>query len=1454
MRLNVSVLSDASPAAEPLVVEAEPGTSVGAFTAELAGAVGGRPGTLFHGVTPLDPRLSLAEARIGAGAELGLNRPARPPAGRAGAVEVRLVGGPGAGGIVLLPPGEYEVGSAPACRVRLAGDVPPVAARLLVTVERTVEVTAVSAVEMDGKPLDSTAEWPAGRQVAIGGILLELATGVPLQAPLTRAPDGFTWEFNRQPRFFPQIPGGQFRLPVEPTKPDKSPVPLVTLLLMPAIGALVGILATGNWRFIFLALVSPLGALLTQFGTKRRGRQSFAEQTQEYEEKLARVRADIDEAVLEEQRARRYAYPDPAAIGRIATLPGERLWERRWHDDDFLALRVGTCSMPSAVRVEDPALDEHRRITVPELGQVPVALDVRDSGVVGVAGARLACLAPWLVAQAAVLHSPDDLRICVLTEASGEQRWSWLRWLPHVRPDSEEAYVRIGTSAESVSRRIAELNRVIAARSAGDRQNGAERGGATGEPDILVVFDGARRLRSMPGAVTLLRDGPAAGVYVLCLEPEERLLPEECRAVVVSDTGGASLRTAKAARIVGIRADEPDAGWYERAARRMAPLGAAGDGDDAVLPQSARLLDILELEPPAPEKIEAGWAVRPRSTEAVLGAGLDGRFAIDLVRDGPHALIAGTTGAGKSELLQTLVATLAVANRPDEMTFVLVDYKGGSAFAECGQLPHTVGMVTDLDTHLVERALTSLGAELRRREHVLADFGASDIVRYQERRARDRSIPAMPRLVLVIDEFASMVRELPDFVTGLVNIAQRGRSLGIHLVLATQRPSGAVTPDIRANTNLRIALRTTDQGESRDIIDAPDAGELSPRTPGRAYARLGYAALLPFQAGRIGGKRPVLGERADQVRVEATHVDWSRLGDPVPARRAARAAAGGVAGGVADTDLRELVGAIVTATERMSVPRQPSPWLPPLAEVIQWAEVPQPAVAAVPGDLGAVAYGIVDLPAAQSREPLLFDADRTGHVFFIGSSRSGRSQALRSLVAALAVRHSTADVHVYAIDCGNGALLPLAGLPHCGAVVDRLQTERLDRMLTWFNTELTRRQSLFGEQRVADLAEQRRSAPPQQRLPHLMLLVDRFEVFERDFATHDNGSYLERLSRLLRDGAGVGIHVVLAGDKVLGSGRFAGATEEKLVLRLNDRSDYSLLGLNLRDVPPEQGPGRAVRIADHAEAQIAVLGPDTTGQGQAAALTEGAGRIADRDAAVPAAARPRRFAALPDLIGYAEVRRMTPENGRPLTAFVGVGGDEVVPLGPDFVDIPTFAIGGPPRSGRSTALLTVARSLLENGTGLLVVAPRRSPLRDLAGQPGVTGVVTDAGIAAVDFRQLLKSIPEETGAVVIDDAELLAQSDIDGDLNMLARGAAGNGWGLVVAGNAEALSLGLAGWLTQLKRNRAGLLIGPQSITDGELIGMRIPRGIVGQAAQPGRAYLHLGDGVLTAVQVPKAD
>jgi S-DNA-T family DNA segregation ATPase FtsK/SpoIIIE len=293
-----------------------------------------------------------------------------------------------------------------------------------------------------------------------------------------------------------------------------------------------------------------------------------------------------------------------------------------------------------------------------------------------------------------------------------------------------------------------------------------------------------------------------------------------------------------------------------------------------------------------------------------------------------------------------------------------------------------------------------------------------------------------------------------------------------------------------------------------------------------------------------------------------------------------------------------------------------------------------------------------------------------------------------------------------------------------------------------------------------------------------------------------------------------------------------------------------MVGLRGRDVPESMPPGRALRPSDVTEIQLATLpGAELSGAGQAMALAGLGAELTARDSDVADADRPHRFVPLPERLDYADIA--LPESRAPMWALVGVGGDELEPLGPLLSETPTFVVAGPPRSGRSTALATMARSLLEAGSGLLVVAPRRSPLRALAGQPGVAAVLTDADTPASDFRAALRAIAEPTGVVLIDDAELLLQSEIGSDLGVLARGAAGDGWGLVVGGNGEALSTGIGGWINQVRRNRAGLIIAPQSLTEGEAIGTRLSRGLLGTPPVPGRAHLHLGDSQLIAVQIP---
>ena len=785
--------------------------------------------------------------------------------------------------------------------------------------------------ELDREPLAGPAPWSPGQLVTVGGTLLGLARYEPPDAALHVSEDGAGVDFNRPPRLLPPERMTRFQLPRPPARPERRPAPI----LMAVIPVLLGVAMAYFLHQIYLlamCALSPVMLLGTFVTDRRHGRRSYAQQMADYAGHKARIEQDAQEALDAERVQRRAGGPDPAVVLTIASGPRRRLWERRRTDPDYLLLRVGTADLPSAVELADPTQDEHRRQVFWTVPDAPVSVPLAQRGVLGIAGPGEAprSIGRWLLAQAAVLHSPNDLQIYVLTDSSGQASWGWASWLPHCRPADGRAVALIGNDAETVAARIADLLAIIAARQRARRESGLAEV-TFRQADIIVVFDGSRKLRLLPGAVQILREGPQAGVYAICLDADERLLPAECQAVTTAEAGGLRVRQMSEDTITGVRPDHVGPGWCARLARGISPVRDVSDDDDgAGLPDSGRLLDVLGLEPPGDSAIVARWQAEGGSTLAIIGESYDGPFGIDIRRDGPHGLVAGTTGSGKSELLQTIVASLAVANRPDAMTFVLVDYKGGSAFKDCVALPHTVGMVTDLDAHLVERALVSLTAELTRREHILAAAGTKDIEDYTRRRMRAGAasgLEPLPRLLIVIDEFASMVRDLPDFVTGLVNIAQRGRSLGIHLILATQRPSGAVSADIRANTNLRIALRVTDANESADVIESPEAAHISPSTPGRGYVRLGHASLVPFQAGRVGGRRPgtaAPGALATEPPWLA-RIDWAGAGRPEPQRPAA-----GHRDDEEVTDLTVLVSAIQAAARGLRIRQAHSPWLPAL--------------------------------------------------------------------------------------------------------------------------------------------------------------------------------------------------------------------------------------------------------------------------------------------------------------------------------------------------------------------------------------------------------------------------------------------------------------------------------------------------------------------------------------------
>ncbi|MBQ1119271.1 FtsK/SpoIIIE domain-containing protein [Streptomyces sp. B15] len=1461
MELRLTAVDGAGGRSADLLVDVEPDAAVGSVAREIVRHLGGgTPGdageapALFVNGYPLAPALPVADSPVRDGATVLVGAPGAGPRPEAqGTVEVRVVGGPDAGRVHRLGPGVAVLGSGPEAWVRPADStLPSSACEIDVAVDGTVTLTPAfgSSVTMDGRQLEQPAIWRQRGVVAAGHSLFELREPTFPDAALKPSQDGTGLDYNRPPRIKPSAHKTQFQLPPKPKQSETRPLPWA-VALAPMLAAVAMVVLLGSAIYLIMAVLTPVTLVANHFYDRRHGRTSHRRKRREYEQHKVSIEYQARKAMAEETAARRLACPDPAELYLVATGPGQRLWERRLEDDDYGRLRVGTGTLPSEVEVSDPNQQEHRRTEPRMLSDVPVSVPLRTHGILGVAGRGELprAIGRWLVAQASVLHSPADLSICVLTDPSGSECWEWVRWLPHARGrEGHGAVALLGTETESVARRISELLALLGARqeNAGESRPGSDevwRG-----PSVLVVLDGSRRLRALPGLTQLLREGPRFGIHLVCLDADRGLLPEECRALVEEDHFGL-LQVSQFGEtpVQSVRPDCVPPAWCEAVARAMAPVRDVSEKETGALPDACRLLDLLELEPPSAAVITARWAAGGRSTGAVVGASFDGPFTIDLVRDGPHGLVAGTTGSGKSELLQTLVASLAVANRPDAMNFVLVDYKGGAAFKGCEQLPHTVGMVTDLDSHLVKRALVSLDAEVRRRERILEPLGAKDIEAYERAARRDPSLAPLPRLLIVVDEFASMARELPDFVTGLVNIAQRGRSLGIHLILATQRPSGVVSPEIRANTNLRIALRVTDNAESQDVIDAPDSAYIAKSTPGRALVRLGASSLLPFQSGRVGGRRP---QTAAEVTTQpwAVPVEWSDLGRPAPTRPKPP-------GGQDDdplTDLALLVEAVRASATALGCEEPYRPWLEPLTDLVTLDEVPRPAVERR-GDVPPAVFGVTDVPARQAREPLVLDLVDGDHLLLVGGPRSGRSTALRTIAGSLADLASPADVHLYGVDCGSNALVPLSVLPHCGAVVTRDQTDRLTRLLARLQAEIARRQQILARAGAANVAEQRASAAtPDERLPWLVLLLDGWESYTAAFESYDYGKLTDAMAQLFREGPSVGLRVVMSAGRSGLSGVVSSSFGDRLVLRLADSNDYSTAGMTARDIPSHLPPGRALRPGDDGllESQTALLDADPSGQAQVSAIR----RIAERAAAVhgrpPRALRPMRVDALPGRATAREALALDPEftPPSPLWALVGVGGDELGPLGVDLSQHgPGFVIAGPPKSGRSTAVCAAARSLLRAGLPLIVVTPKRSPLRELEGEPGVLGALREMADAA-QLKELLDRAGADGAryAVVVDDAELVYDTPLDSVLESVVRSGVDGGHGLVAAGTTDSLTSQYRGFLREARRARSGLLLSPQNNSEGELFSIRLPRATASNVA--GRGLLVLS-GEMTPVQ-----
>ena len=1390
----------------------------------------------------VDARSTVPESGLRSGVTVAVTRRSESFVDHSRPVAVAtIVAGPDSGKEFALPRGTAYIGRAHGCEIQVSdSSVSRRHAKLLVAglpaVPEVVDLGSANGISVGGAQVPR-AVLKAGDRVRLGDT--EVEVHLLENAFDSVGGDSASVAFSRSPRISPLFEGREFDLPHLPERPKPSRVPWLAMMFPALMGMGLFAFTRSPYSLIFVVM-SPMMMLGNHVEQRRGGKRDFDKLMRDFREDLEIVAAQIRESLEVEADQRRRENPSGAECVEAVALFSPLLWTRRVDTPGFLQLRLGRGSLPSRSSMKMPPIGRSTAQAWRELAtamdglstvcDVPVVIDPLSTGAIGVSGVRDIILptARSLVLQAVSLHSPAELIVIAFASTTSARDWDWLKWVPHTASaHSPISACHLASTAPACSALLSELEDLVSSAGEPNEPKGDK---DESHPHVLVLVENdapAERGR----LVQLAEKGWHQGICVLWLAPTTPLLPAACRVFLeVEGSEGCAGYVKEGKLVTPVVVDTLSLGQTLAAARSLSPVEDSGApvDDDSDLPRAVSLLSLtgtglarsehavierwgesrsILTGPFAPETPHR----KPGNLRAILGQSAQGTFSVDLRTDGPHALVGGTTGAGKSELLQAWILGMASAHSPQRVTFLLVDYKGGSAFRDCVELPHTVGLVTDLSPHLVRRALASLSAELRYREHLLAQYNAKDLIELERR----GEVDAPPSLIIIVDEFAALVQEVPGFVEGVVNVAQRGRSLGLHLILATQRPAGVIKDNLRANTNLRLALRMADENDSADVLGSGMAASFDPAMPGRAVSKSGPARLTPFQTGYAGGWTSDT-PPPPEIRIETLNYGLGQLWEPP----VSESDFDDPKANVGPTDIQRLVSTIGIAAKTAELPTPRVPWLPELRPVYDLARLPT----ARRDD--QLVFGVADDPGNQAQPVVAFNPDKEGNLAVFGASGSGKSVFLRTIALAAASTVSGGPCQIYGIDFGNHALSMLEMLPHVGSIVPGADHERLTRLLLFLRRTTDDRAVRYSAASAATITDYRRQASAPDE-PRIIVLVDGLTAFRQAYETGGTVRWLDLFTSLAADGRPVGVHFVISVDQRTGMpSSLAAAVQRRVVLRMAHPDDYSFLGVAGDILSMASPPGRG--LLSGAEIQCAVLGGTSEVMAQARAVSAlgDALRTAGTSEAHPIRSLSDRVL-MSDLPSEVE--------GRPV---LGIGSASLSAL--PFEPRGSFVVTGPSGSGRTTCLASLARSLrLWNpAMTLYFVSAKRSS--ELGALPDWTEVAVGPDAIVALATRLQAELHEGTHhgptAVVIERVDDLAGTAAESPLSGLVRACIDNGHFVVAEGETMFFSsnFGLAGLV---KTSRSGLALQPDGIEGQTVFRSSFPA--VSRADLPeGRGFL----------------
>jgi DNA segregation ATPase FtsK/SpoIIIE, S-DNA-T family len=1209
--------------------------------------------------------------------------------------------------------------------------------------------------------------------------------------------------FERPPRRpGPELPHGEIMIEAPPMLPEPNNSASQALMYLPmalgtgAMALMWTSAASGPSTYLIsglygMSMMGMMGGSLGR-GSGDRRRKLDTERTV-YMRYLAQTRRQVRRTAHEQRAALIWANPDPDALWSVAL--SSRLWERRAADRDFGSVRVAVGSQQLAtplIAPETRPAEDLEPLTAGALRRflkahstaqmLPMAVSLRAFSRVVIGGDREAArgLVRAMLAHLVTFHAPDDLQIMVCASSERRADWEWTKWLPHaVHPSRNDGAGPIRLCSDE----LAWLEEVVGTDLDSRPRFSVDAAPLTDRPHLVVVFDGG----STPTDSRLLADA-VQGLTVVDLvgDPGRHAAADVLRLQVADDRVEMLTRDpADEDAVLPLgRRDHLTTEQADALARQLAPMQLSGPDRQQALAGTVSLSSLLGSGDPADLDPTTSW--RPRASRDQLrvpfGVGLDGSpVELDFKESalggmGPHGMIIGATGSGKSELLRTLVLGLSMTHSSQTLNFVLVDFKGGATFLGLDRLPHVSAVITNLSQELilVDRMHDALHGEAVRRQELLRQAGNFVSARdYERARQRGAALAPLPSLLIVVDEFTELLASNPEFADLFVMIGRLGRSLGMHLLLASQHLDEGRLRGLGTHLSYRIGLRTFSAMESRVALGVPDAHNL-PSVPGNGFLLHDNSNLVRFKAAHVSGayrprravSRPPIGDRILPYTTAFLDLPAS-VDEPEP-----------TLDDQLESSSSQTILDVVVSRLADRGPAAHQVWLPPLGDpptLDQLVLVPSEPDQLMTNEQRPqlqVPIGIIDKPFEQRRDLLLIDlSGAAGHIAIVGAPQSGKSTLLRTLVASVSLASSPDEAQFYGLDFGGGTLLSLVGLPHVGSIATRREPELVRRTVAEVARLLEWREQQFAEANTNAMTDYRRLRRSGQTesdgyAPDVFLLVDGWLALQQDFAGLD-----ETIVKLASRGLGYGIHIVLTANRwaeIRPAIRDVLAT--RLELRLGEPFESEFNRRAAANVPSHE-PGRGI-VKDGLHFQGALPCID----GVAATHDLGAGlerliaylcqRWPDMQAP-PIRLLPLRLAAsaLPTLNGA----------GVP----IGIDEDGLAPTYIDFDTDPHFLVLGETGSGKSNLLRLIINGLTQRHrpeAARIIIADYRRNMLDAvdtdhligfaASREALTSLVSDV-VDALTVRLPKPNLtPDElrtrswwTGAdlyFVVDDYDLVA--------------------------------------------------------------------------------------------------